>query len=147
MDRLEGLPQRSGGPSRSRTATRKLSISCTDTGWHHGLEPRGFDGVSEPGEPAARKVIAILSDEVRRSITWDQGKEMTNHANFTIDAGTPIYFWDPHSPWQRGSTENTNGLLRQYLPKSTDLSGPLRHRPGLDPAQSQQPPPSRPSDT
>src|SRR5436190_16382565 len=66
--------------------------------------------------------ITELPEQLRRSLTWDQGKEMADHARFTITTGVPVYFCDPRSPWQRGSNENTNGLLRQYFPKRSEIS-------------------------
>jgi IS30 family transposase len=72
---------------------------------------------------ALTPVIAGLPDAVRRSLTWDQGWEMRSHAQIAVAADCEIYFCDPHSPWQRGSNENTNGLLRQYFPKGTSLAG------------------------
>jgi IS30 family transposase len=82
--------------------------------------PDGKD--AEKVDAAIRRAVTKLPGEFFRTITWDQGKEMAKHAQFTIDTGIQVYFCDPHSPWQRPSNENTNGLLRQYMPKGTDLS-------------------------
>jgi transposase, IS30 family len=93
----------------------------------HG-QPRMHNGpaLAGHGAEAVRDAIAstitTLPQQLRRSLTWDQGAEMAQHARLRVDTGLAVYFCDPHSPWQRGTNENTNGLLRQYFPKGTDLS-------------------------
>lgn len=84
----------------------------------HLPDGHGADAVAA----AMVETMSRLPQTLRQSLTWDQGVEMTSHANITEATGLEIYFCDPHSPWQRGTNENTNGLLRQYFPKSTDLS-------------------------
>jgi transposase, IS30 family len=80
------------------------------------------DHTAETVRNAMTTKIKTLPEHLIRSVTWDRGKEMAQHAVFTVDTGVAVYFCDPHAPWQRGSNENTNGLLRHWLPKGTDLS-------------------------
>jgi IS30 family transposase len=94
----------------------------------HRRQPREKNGPALAGHgaeavrDAITRAIGSLPAQLRRSLTWDQGAEMSQHAQLAIDTGLAVYFCDPRSPWQRGTNENTNGLLRQYFPKGTDLS-------------------------
>jgi transposase, IS30 family len=86
------------------------------------LTELGNDASTETVTQRIAENIVRLPEQLRLSLTWDQGREMARHTEFTIATGVKVYFCDPHSPWQRGSNENTNGLLRQYFPKGTDLA-------------------------
>jgi IS30 family transposase len=110
-DLIMGKNNRSAVGTLVERATRYVMLL-------HLGEGRDAEKVNE----AMAKAIAQLPGELFRSVTWDQGSEMARHEAFRVDTGIQIYFCDPHSPWQRGSNENTNGLLRQYMPKGTDLS-------------------------
>ena len=104
-------------PDQTTRTSRRLSA------------PYAFYDASQDPEQGHSDVVAALGKQVRklprelrRSLTWDRGKEMADHKSFTIATDVQVYFCDPRSPWQRGSNDNTNGLLRQYFPRGTDLS-------------------------
>jgi IS30 family transposase len=90
----------------------------------------GNDASTETVTARIAEQIVRLPEQLRLSLTWDQGREMARHSQFSVATGVQVYFCDPHSPWQRGTNENTNGLLRQYFPKGTDLAA--HHQDELD---------------
>jgi IS30 family transposase len=127
-DLIIGLNRSAIGTLVERT-TRFTMLLHLPRGEGYGVLPRTKNGPALAGYDAVavRDAIATtmttLPEQLRRSLTWDRGKEMAQHARLSIDTGIDVYFCDPNSPWQRGTNENTNGLLRQYFPKGTDLAG------------------------
>jgi IS30 family transposase len=126
-DLLIGLQRSAIGTLVERTTRFTMLIHLPrEEGF--GVTPRRKNGPALAGygavtmKNALAAVITPLPAQLRRSITWDRGKELSAHMQLRIETGVPVFFADPHSPWQRGTNENTNGLLRQYFPKGTDLS-------------------------
>ena len=91
------------------------------------LFPLPDGNTAEAVRVALAATVQRLPEQLWKSLTWDQGKEMAQHVQFTVDTGVQVYFCDPRSPWQRSTNENTNGLLRQYFPKGTDMSALTQH--------------------
>jgi IS30 family transposase len=126
-DLLIGLERSAIGTLVERT-TRFTMLIHLPREDGYGVQPRVHNGPALAGygavtmKNALASTMTTLPADLRRSLTWDRGKELSAHATFKVETGIPVYFADPHSPWQRGTNENTNGLLRQYFPKGTDLS-------------------------
>jgi IS30 family transposase len=110
-----------GATSAIATLVERQTRYCQLVALPQGL---GAEAVSA----ALAESIATLPEQLRRSLTWDQGREMAEHRRFSVETGVAVYFCDPRSPWQRGSNENTNGLLRQYFPKGKSLAGVNQER-------------------
>ena len=129
-DLIVGLNSSAIGTLVERATRFTMLLRLPPMEGHGGPRAKNGPALAGHGAEAVRDAIAstitTLPEHLRRSLTWDQGAEMAQHAQLRIDTGLAIYFADPHSPWQRGTNENTNGLLRQYFPKGTDLS---RHSP------------------
>ncbi|MGB0093433.1 MAG: IS30 family transposase, partial [Solirubrobacteraceae bacterium] len=129
-DLIIGLDSSAIGTLVERSTRFLMLLHLPPMPGHGDRRTKNGPALAGHGAEAVRDAIAaaitILPEQLRRSLTWDQGSEMSQHAQLRIDTGLTVYFCDPHSPWQRGSNENTNGPLRQYFPKGTDLT---RHTP------------------
>ncbi len=126
-DLMIGLERSAVGTVVERVTKFTLLVHLPrEDGWFPGHRTRNGPPLGGYGAAAMKTALtntmSTLPTQLARSLTWDPGKEMAAHAAFTVETGIPVFFADPHSPWQRGTNENTNGLLRQYLPKGTDLS-------------------------
>ena len=126
-DLIVGLGSSAIGTLVERTTRFTILLHLPPMAGHGcGVRTKNGPALAGHGAEAVRdaitRAITTLPEQLRRSLTWDQGAEMAQHAQVRIDTGVQVYFCDPHSPWQRGTNENTNGLLRQYFPKGTDLS-------------------------
>lgn len=126
-DLLIGLERSAIGTVVDRTTKFTMLVHLPrEEGYRHKETPRNGPALAGYGaltmKDALASTMSTLPAELARSLTWDRGKEMSAHAKFSIETGIPVFFADPQSPWQRGTNENTNGLLRQYFPKGTDLS-------------------------
>ena len=125
-DLILGLESSAIGTLVERTTRFTMLLHLPRMEGHGQAREKNGPPLAGHGAEAVRDAIAAsistLPEQLRRSLTWDQGAEMAQHARLRVDSGLLIYFCDPHSPWQRGTNENTNGLLRQYFPKGTDLS-------------------------
>lgn len=126
-DLVIGLERSAIGTLVERTTRyTKLVHLPREEGYRHKHTPKNGPALAGYGaitmKNALAETMSTLPEGLRRSLTWDRGKELSAHAAFKVETGIPVFFADPHSPWQRGTNENTNGLLRQYFPKGTDLA-------------------------
>lgn len=126
-DLIIGLERSAIGTVVERTTRfTKLVHLPREEGYRHKETPKNGPALAGYGaltmKNALTNTMSTLPTQLARSLTWDRGKEMSAHAQFKVETGIPVFFADPRSPWQRGTNENTNGLLRQYFPKGTDLS-------------------------
>lgn len=126
-DLIIGLERSAIGTLVERTTRFTMLMHLPrEEGYQHKHTVKNGPALAGYGAVTMKNALAAsmttLPQQLRRSLTWDRGKELSAHAAFKVETGVPVFFADPHSPWQRGTNENTNGLLRQYFPKGTDLS-------------------------